>query len=186
MLCRRQDSLSLDLDFPFSPTSHLSLCVAYIVSLRTRIRINTPRVALPRGRQNRPTFPLRLCVRFRATAAPSCLVSSLFAFLRHARSPDLIPPIAIHHSHPRTHTFQSLIISSPSRLDRRPVTHACSSGNNKLRTPLPFTLTRVLPSGMSLGFYFYIAHFGTHARTSPPPSPGTDAAHISSFNMFWI
>ena len=95
-----------------------------------------------------------LCV-FPGNRGPFCLVSSLFAFSRPSSDP--IPPIATHHCRLRTRAFHSLVISSPSRLDHRPVTHACSSGNNKPRTPLPVTLAHVPSSGTSRGFILYCA-----------------------------
>ena len=155
MLCHRQDSL-FQLSLSLSP---LSLCVAYIVLLRTWIHINTPRVASPKGRQIGPHFPfVFVCVSGQPRPL-LCLVSSLFAFPRHARSSDPTSPIATRYSRPRTRTFRSLDNSSPTRLDHRPVTSACGSGNNKPRTPLPVTLARVPSSGTSLGFYFCIAYF---------------------------
>ena len=110
-------------------------------------------MALPKGRQIGPYSPF-FCVCFRATAAPS--VSSRLCFTFPCHSSDPIPPIATRHSRLRTHAFHPLVISSPSRLDCCPVTHACGSGNNKPRTLLPFTLARVLPSGTLRGFIFIL------------------------------
>ena len=108
--------------------------------------------------------------------APSYLISSLFVFLYHARSSDPILPITIHHSRLGTHAFCPLVISSSSHLDRSPVTYACSSRNNKLHTLPLCTLMCVLPSGTSLRFYFYIAHFWTHVQTP---------LHLQCARGFW-
>ena len=43
----------------------------------------------------------------------------------------------------------------------------------------PSTLMHVLPSETSLEFYSYLAHFRTHAQTSPPPS-------TSSTHIYWV
>ena len=63
---------------------HLSLCIAYIVLLRTRICINTPRVASPKGRQIGPHFPfVFVCV-----SGPFCLISSLLYVSSSLVRPD--------------------------------------------------------------------------------------------------
>ena len=121
--------------FPF-PHFPLSLHSVHCIATNSDLMYKYSSPALLKGTQLWPNISLPFCVRFRATAALSLSCSSLFAFPHHARSSDPIPSIATRHSRPRTHAFRSLVISSPSRLDRCPVTHACGSGNNKPRTPL--------------------------------------------------
>ena len=116
-----------------------------------------PARGLAERQANRPNFSPYLRVRFRATAAPSVSSHLCSRFLLTRPTRSRLSPLATVACEPVRSA--QLTISSPSRLDRRPVTHACGSGNNKPRTPLPFTLARVLPSGTLLGFYFYIAHF---------------------------
>ena len=61
--------------FPF-PFPQFHLCVAYNVLLRTRIRINTPRMALPKGRQIGSHFPfVFVCVSRQPRPLLSRLVS---------------------------------------------------------------------------------------------------------------
>ena len=136
-------------------------------------------LALLRGRQISPHFPfIFVCVHFQATVAPSYLVLSLFVFLYHACSPNLIPPIAICHSHPGTCAFCPLVISSSSCLDCSPITYACGSRNNKPCTPPLCTLMRILPLGMLLRFYFlYCTLLNSHADI---PSAFILAAPVSS------
>ena len=144
--------------FPFSPLP-ISYCVAYIVSLWTRIRINTPRVASPKGRQIGPHSPfVFVCVSGQPRPLLSHFVSVLCFFVTLTRpTRSRLSPLATAVREPVRSA--QLTISSPSRLDRCPITHTCGSGNNKPRTPLPVTLARVPSSGTSLGFYFYLAHF---------------------------
>ena len=131
----RTTLFELGLYFP-----HLSLCVAYIVSLRTRIHINTPRWPRRKAGKSAQLFPISLCV-FLGNCGPFSISFRLcLHFPRHARSSNLILPIATHHSRPRTRTFCSLDNSSSTRLDHCPITYACSSGNNKPHTPLPLLL----------------------------------------------
>ena len=150
MLCHRWEPFGL---CPY--LSPLSLCVAYIILLRTRIHINT-RAGLAERQANQPMFPFRLCVHFQATAAP--LISfrlRLCFFVTLARpTRSRLSPLATAIREPVCST--QLTISSPSRLDCRPITHAYGSGNNKPRTLLPFTLACVLPSGTSHGFIFIL------------------------------
>ena len=114
-----------------------------------------PTRGLAKRQANWPSLFPFICVRFRATAAPSVSSRLCFMFPRHLSDP--IPPIATCHSCLQTHAFCSLVISSPSHLDRRPITHACSSGNNKPCTPLPVTLTRI-PSSGTLHSFIFILH----------------------------
>ena len=134
--------------FAFPP---LSLCSIHCIAADLD-SYKYPTCGLAERQANRPSLFPFICVHFQATAAPS--VSSRLCFTLPRHSSDPIPPITTRHSHLQTCVFRSLVISSPSHLDRHPITHACSSGNNKPRTPLPFTLVRILPSEMSLGFYF--------------------------------
>ena len=126
-----------------------------------------PMRGLAERQANRPTFPFCLCVRFRATAAPLISFHLHLCFFVTLACPtrSRLSPLATAVREPVRSS--QLTISSPSCLDRRPVTHACGSGNNKPRTPLPVTLARVPSSGTSRGF-IYIAHFRTLARTHTP------------------
>ena len=137
----------------------LSLCVAYIVSLRSRIRINTPHWPRRKGGKS-AHVPLSSLCAFPGNRGPSYLVSSpflcFFVTLARPTRSHLLPLATAVREPVRS---AQLTISSPSHLDRRPITHTCGSGNNKPRTLLPVTLTRVPSSGTSLGYYFYIAHF---------------------------
>ena len=134
------------------PFPSLSLCSVHCITADSD-SYKYPVLASPKGRQIGPHFPF-VFVCFQATVAPS--VSS------HLCSCSLVPrptrsrllPLATVACEPVRSA--QLTISSPSRLDRRPVTHTCGSGNNKLHTPLPVTLARVPFSGTSRGFIFIL------------------------------
>ena len=148
--------------FAFPP---LSLCGIHCIAVDSD-SYKYPVHGLAERQANRPSLFPFVCVRFWATTAPSVSSHLCFTFPRHLS--DLILPIATCHSRLQTRAFHSLVISLPSRLDCCPITHICSSGNNKPHTPLPFTLAHVLPLETSLRFYFYIAHFWTLAWTHTP------------------
>ena len=138
---------------PDHMTVSLSLCSVHCIAADSD-SYKYPALASPKGRQIGPCSPF-FCVCFRATAAPS--VSSRLCSLSLVPCPtrSRLSPLATVTCEPVRSA--QLTISSPSRLDRCPVTHTCGSGNNKPRTPLPVTLARVPSSGTSRGFILYCA-----------------------------
>ena len=126
---------SLDFNFIFPPS--LSQRSVHCITADSDL-YKYPTCDLAERQANRLTFPLRLCVCFQATTAPSVSSHLCSHFLVTHLTRSHLSPLATVTCEP-VHSAQ-LTISSPSHLDCCPVTHACGSGNNKLCTPLPLLL----------------------------------------------
>ena len=110
--------------FPFPPLP-ISYCVAYIVTLSDSNCINTLHLALPKGIQIGPLFPLHLCA-FPGHHGPFSLSFHLCLCLHLARSP--YPTSAINKSsllpvNPYVLSHHCLLTL---HLECHTVTHACS------------------------------------------------------------